>query len=289
MVGVMGFYESRTAYKKAMLITIALFVAAVAILANNYIQKGEWFSRSIELKGGTIITVKTDTGVDVNKISSALLNDFEEISVSAFSGFGGSGFQVTAGSGVNSTLMLERLKSIGIDIKDYSTATMGPALSESFWLQAQIAIIFAFVMMGIVVFAVFRIPVPSGMVILCAVFDIVETIAFMQVFGIQLSLAGLAAILMLIGYSVDTDVLLNSRMLRNPGENTEKAKGAIKTGLTMTATTIGALAALLLSGLSPVLSQIAAILLIGMLLDIPNTWIQNYGLLRWYMERKGLA
>ncbi len=288
MVGIMGFYESRTAYKKAMLITIALFIAAVAILVNNYIQTGEFFSRSIELRGGTIITIKTDAAVNMNEISGALSKDFGEISVSAFSGFGGSGFQVTTGAGVNSTAMLEKLKEMSIDIKDYSTATMGPALSESFWFQAQMAIIFAFVLMGIVVFAVFRIPVPSGMVVLCAVFDIVETIAFMQVFGIQLSLAGLAAILMLIGYSVDTDVLLNSRMLRNPGENTEKAKGAIKTGLTMTATTIGVLVALLLSGLSPVLSQIAAILLIGILLDIPNTWIQNYGLLRWYMERKGI-
>lgn len=285
----MGFYESRTAYKKAMLITIALFVAAVAILANNYIQAGEWFSRSIELKGGTIITVKTDTPINANEVSSLLSKDFGDVSVSSFSGFGGSGFQVTTGSDANSTLMLEKLKSMGISIKDYSTATMGPALSESFWFQAQIAVIFAFIIMGIVVFAVFRIPVPSGMVIICAVFDIVETIAFMQVFGIQLSLAGLAAILMLIGYSVDTDVLLNSRMLRSQGENTEKAKGAIKTGLTMTATTIGALAALLLSGLSPVLSQIATILLIGILLDIPNTWIQNYGLLRWYMENKGLV
>ncbi len=284
----MGFFESKTAYKKAMVATIVLFIVAMAILANNYMQTGEWFSRSIELKGGTIITVKTDTPVSAGEVSSLLSKDFGDVSVSSFSGFGGSGFQVTAGSDVNSTLILETLKSEGIDVKDYSTANMGPALSESFWFQAQIAIIFAFVMMGIVVFVVFRVPVPSAMVILCAVFDIVETIAFMQVFGIQLSLAGLAAILMLIGYSVDTDVLLNSRMLRNPGETAEKGRGAVKTGLTMTATTIGALAALLLSGLSPVLSQIAAILLIGMFLDMPNTWIQNYGLLRWYMERKGM-
>lgn len=284
----MGFYESKTAYKKAMLLTVALFIVAIVILANNYMQTGEWFARSIELKGGTIVTVKTDARVDTGSVAEALSRDFGDVSVSAFSGFGGSGFQVTAGTDANTTLMLERLASAGISVADYSTATMGPALSESFWFQAQIAVIFAFIMMGIVVFAVFRVPVPSAMVIICAVFDIVETIAFMQVFGIQLSLAGLAAILMLIGYSVDTDVLLNSRMLRNPGEHAEKARGAVKTGLTMTATTIGALAALLLSGLSPVLSHIAAILLIGMLLDVPNTWIQNYGLLRWYMERKGM-
>jgi len=285
----MGFYDSKTAYKKAMLITIALFVVAVAILVNNYVQTGEWFERSIELKGGTIITIKTGMQIDAGKLAEALSKDFGEVSVSAFSGFSGSGFQVTAGAGANSTLMLEAIRLQGINVADYSTAAMGPALSESFWFQAQLAIIFAFIMMGIVVFAVFRLPVPSLMVISCAIFDIVETIAFMQIFGIQLSLAGLAALLMLIGYSVDTDILLNSRMLKNTGEMTARAKGAVKTGLTMVLTTIGALMALLLSGLSPVLSQIAAILLIGIVLDMPNTWIQNYGLLRWYMERKGMV
>jgi preprotein translocase subunit SecF len=144
-------------------------------------------------------------------------------------------------------------------------------------------------MMGIVVSAFFRSIAPSAMVIICAVADILETLAFMQVFGIQLSLAGIAAILMLIGYSVDTDILLTNRLLKNPESISQKTKSTIKTGLTMTFTTIGALSALLLSGLSPVLSQIAAILLIGMFLDMPNTWIQNYGLLRWYMERKGAS
>jgi len=285
----MGFFESKVAYKRAMVLTVLLFLFSAGVLVNNYVQTGEWFARSIELKGGTIITIKTGMQVDAGRLAEALSKDFGEVSVSAFSGFSGSGFQVTAGAGANSTLMLEEIRSQGINIADYSTATMGPALSESFWFQAQIAIIFAFIMMGIVVFAVFRLPVPSLMVISCAVFDIVETIAFMQIFGIQLSLAGLAALLMLIGYSVDTDILLNSRMLRNTGDTAENTKGAIKTGLTMTVTTIGVLIALLLSGLSPVLSQIAAILLIGMFLDIPNTWIQNYGLLRWYMERKGLV
>jgi preprotein translocase subunit SecF len=285
----MGFYDSKRGYKYAMLITIGLFVVCVGMLLNGYMQTGEWFQRSIDLRGGSIITIKTDATVTTADITRALSNDLGGVSVASFSGFAGSGFQITGRQDMNSTLVLEKLRSSGIGVHDFSTATMGPALSESFWAQAQVALLFAFILMGIVVFAVFRTFAPSIMVISCAIFDIVETIAFMQVFGIQLSLAGLAAVLMLIGYSVDTDILLTNRLLRNAGEIKEKTKGAIKTGLTMTFTTIGALTALLLSGLSPVLSQIAAILLIGMAVDILNTWIQNYGLLRLYMERKGMT
>ena len=37
---------------------------------------------------------------------------------------------------------------------------------------------------------------------------------------------------------------------------------------------------------SEVITQIMLILSIGLLLDIPNTWIQNAGILRWYLEWK---
>jgi preprotein translocase subunit SecF len=124
-----------------------------------------------------------------------------------------------------------------------------------------------------------------------AMSDILMTLAFMQVLGVDLSLAGLAALLMLIGYSVDTDIMLTSRLLKESEDRTmkEKLRRAIKTGLTMTLTTIGALIALLLSAISPVLSQIATVLLIGLVFDIMNTWLMNSVILKWYCERKGVA
>ncbi|MCK4531281.1 MAG: preprotein translocase subunit SecF, partial [Candidatus Aenigmarchaeota archaeon] len=165
-----------------------------------------------------------------------------------------------------------------------------PSLGMAFWLQAQLAIIIAFIFMGIIVFVIFRTFIPSIAVIMSAMSDILITLAFMQVFGIELSLAGLAALLMLVGYSVDTDIMLTSRLLRESEEKTlaDKMKRALKTGLTMTFTSIGALAALLLSAISPVLSQIAMVLLIGLSFDIMNTWLMNSVILRWYCEKRGL-
>jgi len=112
----------------------------------------------------------------------------------------------------------------------------------------------------------------------------------MNVLGINLSLPTFAALLMLIGYSVDTDLLLTSRVLKSGSELPipERIKGAVKTGLTMTGTTSVALAVLMISNLSPVLSEIASVLLIGLLLDTINTWIQNVAIIRRYAEKKGL-
>jgi preprotein translocase subunit SecF len=57
----------------------------------------------------------------------------------------------------------------------------------------------------------------------------------------------------------------------------------------MTLTTIGALAALLVSYISPVLSQIASVLIIGLVMDMIFTWLQNSVMLRWYCEKKGIG
>ena len=110
--------------------------------------------------------------------------------------------------------VLNELEAKGIDVSDHSIENVGSSLGSSFWVQAQMGLILAFIFMGIIVFIIFRSFVPSMAVIASAVSDILITLGMMQLFGIQLSLAGFAALLMLIGYSVDTDIMLTSRLLR---------------------------------------------------------------------------
>ena len=124
---------------------------------------------------------------------------------------------------------------------------------------------------------------------LSAFADITEALAFSQLLGIRLSLATFAALLLLVGYSVDTDILLTARVLKGEGKLKELISRARKTGLTMTGTTCAALLALFAISGSAVITQIASVLLIGMLFDVLNTWITNAGLLTRYVERKRSA
>ncbi len=61
---------------------------------------------------------------------------------------------------------------------------------------------------------------------------------------------------------------------------------SIKTGLTMNLTTLAAVTVALIVSKSEVITQIMTILLIGLIIDSLNTWIQNVGILRLYMEYK---
>ena len=277
-------------YKLLLAVPVLLLLISMGLLVNGYAQSGEWFERSIELRGGTLVTVSTDSVTDVKAVRDALSQRFREVSVKQTTGLSGSSLVIQADADVEANEILDTLSGMGIEPSEYSTQTIGPALGESFWSQAQLAIVFAFIGMGAVVFVLFRSKVPSIVVIINAFADMVITIAVMQVFGIELSLAALAALLMLLGYSIDTNILLTARLLKtHEAPLGERMMSAFKTGITMTGTTIGALAAIILFAVSTVLSQIAAVLLIGLVIDVCLTWLQNAVLLKWYMERKGIA
>ena len=165
----------------------------------------------------------------------------------------------------------------------------GSGLSESFYQQLLIAILFAFFFMAIVVFIIFRTFVPSTAVIISAFANILMTLVLVNMFGMEMSAAGIVAFLMLIGYSVDTDILLTTRMLkRSKGTVNDRIWGAFKTGTTMTLTSLLAVlfALFIVRSFSSVLTQIFTILSIGLAFDLLNTWITNVSILKWYVRRK---
>ena len=132
--------------------------------------------------------------------------------------------------------------------------------------------------------------VPSMAVIFSAFADILMPLVIIDLIGMQVSSAGIVAFLMLIGYSVDTDILLTSRVLNRKHQPiNESIYGAFKTGVTMTLTSIIAVLVglLVVYSFNSILNQIFTILIIGLVVDLFNTWITNTCLIKWYVERTG--
>lgn len=130
--------------------------------------------------------------------------------------------------------------------------------------------------------------VPAFAVMLCAFSSIVMTLALINFLGMQMSTAGIVAFLMLIGYSVDTDILLTTRLLRRKESVNKALLGAFKTGTTMTITSIIGITTALIAiySFESVLNQIFTILLIGLTFDLFNTWITNASIIKWYVQNK---
>ncbi len=151
------------------------------------------------------------------------------------------------------------------------------------WLMAIVAIV-----IGVILFMIYiRYSIPSTAVIIAAACTIIFTIAVVDAIGMRISTAGIAAFLMLLGYSVDTDILLSTRVLKsNVGTAYDRTVSTFKTGVTMTGTTFAAALVSYLFTQSDVIKEIMLIICIGIVADIFNTWIQNAGILRWHLEKK---
>ena len=283
--GILGFFEKN--YKKLLIFPFIMLILALIVLGTQLAITGDFVNKGVSLKGGVSVTLMGDT--DINSIESLLRNSHPgaDIIIRGISEFG-TQIGLTIETDLTEDDVFNVLETIIPNVRDNaSVETMGPSLGESFFKQTVIAVLVAFVFMAIVVFIYFRNPVTSGAVILAAFSDIVVTLAVVNIMGLRLSTAGVAAFLMLIGYSVDTDILLSTRVVRQKeGSIFARVLSAMKTGLTMQITTFAALAVGLMFSESEVLRQIMTILMIGLIVDIINTWIQNAGLLRWYLENE---
>jgi len=276
-----------------MAISFLVLFLTIGILIFWKINTGEFVSKDTTLKGGLLITVKTDTVLDITKVERDLEDELGiSVSVRGLRAIG-------SGGNIGYTFELEKIdievakssieKVSGLELQpgSYTIEEMSSALGSAFWSSTIKALALAFLFMSIVVFYYFRVPVPSGAIVLCAVSDLIATLATMNILGFKLSTAGVAALLMLLGYSVDTDILLSTKLLkRAEGTVMERVYSAMKTGITMEGTTLIALTVLWLVSPALILRQIALILIIGLLFDLLFTWIQNVGILRWYLERK---
>lgn len=278
-------------YKKLLIITIILLLLAIGVLGYQYATTGEFVQKGVSLKGGITVTIPTNTAIDTIALESniaSLLPD-ADIGVRSVTEAGRIKAIIIEAADVEIDDLQTAIGTAGIKLieDEYTIESMGSALGERFFKQTLTAIIIAFLAMGIVVFITFRKTVPSLFVILAASSDMICTLAVVSLLGVKLSTAGVAAFLMLIGYSVDTDILLTTRVIRRKeGAIFQRIVGAMKTGMTMSMTSFLAAIVAYTFTTSDVIKQIMLIIIIGLAFDMLNTWIQNAGILRWHLERK---
>jgi preprotein translocase subunit SecF len=239
----------------------------------------------IDLKGGTQILAESEKQISDADLESILkpynANVRTARGVTTYTVF------IEFDTSIKSEDVLKTLNQNGYDFKDYSVQSIGPALGSSFLQQAGFVLIFSFIFMAATIFFIFRIPLPSLFLVLNVIADLTETLVFSQMLGINLSLASFASLLLLIGYSVDDNILMASRVIKSRGENFDAiVKRSFKTGITMVGTTTVALFALYIISASVVIDTIASILIVGLLLDLMNSWVLNVGLMKWYSERE---
>ena len=282
-MGLFNYNIEKYSPKQLVIIPLVLLAISVVLLALTMASTGMPVTPGIDFSGGTAVTIVT--------------TDTKEQLQSTFAGYP----LVDISEGVNNGYFLKFGAMDDTDFRSLSAVIyqkfpdakvdqIGETFGKTLQSQAVLALVFSFIGMAIVIFLAFRTFVPAVAVVLSAFADMVMTAAAMNIVGIPLSLGTLAALLMLIGYSVDSDILLTNRVLKRQGKLNEKLTGAFRTGIIMTSTTLAAASAMFVIawlGSVLILMEISAVLLIGLVFDIMNTWMTNVGILKWYVLKGG--
>ena len=268
---------SRYSNRQLMGPPVAMVVLAVLVIAAVYAMTGNPVGLGTEFTGGTELRVVAPGDADVTEPFSETVEGVQPVQQSADT------FILTFGPDANSETIRNEALDAGYDV--ISVQSTSPSFASSTQRLALYGVVIAFVGMSIVVFGLFRTAIPSGAVVFSAFGDIAVPVALMNLLGIDLSLGTVAALLMLIGYSVDSDILLTNHVLRRSGGFYESVRRAMRTGVTMTLTSIAAMAVMALVATFyriDLMSAIGTVLVFGLTTDLIITYMFNVSLLRWF-------
>lgn len=278
-------------YDRYFAIPAALILLSVSVLAFSYFSSGEMVQKGLDFTGGTEVQFSINQSFESQEVESVFADEGRS-DIQAVK-------QTTGGEEslllripppeMNETEATNILNQAGYSAEVESLRSLSSAVSDEFFVQAQLAFVMAFTIMSLVIFYAFKDLTPSLAVIFAAAGDIVFAMAGMIILNIPLTLGSFAALLMLIGYSVDTDIVLSTRVLKQKRKSIkQRIWSSVKTGVTMSSGGIAGFTILYFVSQAFVgpseLSNIAAVMVLGLIADIPLTYFGNALILKKYVE-----
>ncbi len=194
-------------------ISLVTFLAAVFFLAVRGLNFG------VDFRGGTVIEVQYPHAVDLNRLRGALDKlALGEYSAQSFGGADTALIRLPLREGVSSAQLSERvmaaLKADDASARQMRVEFVGPQVGRELYENGALALLL--VALGIVAYLAMRFEWRFAVAaILANLHDIVIILGFFAFFQWEFSLPVLAAVLAVLGYSVNESVVVADRIREN--------------------------------------------------------------------------
>ena len=170
----------------------------------------------IDFKGGSLIEVKSDQSINISNVRSRLsLLNLGDVQIQNFGSDKNILVRVEASSSENNSTVLSRitneLQSFG---EIQRTEVVGPKISSELIQKGILAIISAVGLMLFYIWIRFEWQFSLGAV-LALIHDVIITIGIFSFFQIEFNLSIIAALLTIIGYSMNDTVVVYDRIREN--------------------------------------------------------------------------
>ena len=200
-------------FKKANIFSLVIFILSVFFIAFKGLNYG------IDFKGGTLIELRTDTSVNVSVIRDSLKSmSLGDINVKKFGKEGDYLIKVEQKNSNNSNLIPEIKKTLAnnlnADVDFRRVENVGPKVSSELLESSIIAISLALAAMLFYIWIRFEWQFSIGSII--ALFhDVTITLGIFSVLSLEINLSIIAAVLTIVGYSMNDTVVIYDRIREN--------------------------------------------------------------------------
>jgi preprotein translocase subunit SecF len=202
--------------KRKLFIAISMLLLLIGMV--SLVLKGR-FEYGTDFKGGTVVVVKFNETVDIGKVRDLLPQaDIQTVQSSE----GGSEFQIglakaveTEDESVGSEAVTTALnKAFAGKFRIESSESVSAKVGGDLRRQAVTATLYA--LAGILIYIAFRFEWIYGAAAVFAVFhDTLITLGFFSLFNYEINLTVIAALLTLVGYSVNDTIVIFDRVREN--------------------------------------------------------------------------
>ena len=176
----------------------------------------------IDFKGGILLEVRTSSNIGIADIRNKITDlNIGEVSIQKFGVDSDYLIRVERQEGTDNAqqIAVEAIKSsldkaFTKDIEYRRLEYVGPTVSKDLVYDGVMAIIFAIIAMLAYIWFRFELPFALGAIV-ALLHDIVLTLGLFAILGLEFNLATVAAILLIIGYSMNDTVVIYDRIREN--------------------------------------------------------------------------
>ena len=198
--------------------SISAILSVASILAVIFIG----LNLGIDFKGGILLEVRTSSNISIAKIRNEISNlNIGEISIQEFGQDSDYLIRVERQEGSDNAqqIAVEAIKTslnkaFSKDIEYRRLEYVGPTVSKDLVSDGVMAIIFAIIAMLAYIWFRFELPFALGAIV-ALIHDITLTMGLFAILGLEFNLATVAAILLIIGYSMNDTVVVYDRIREN--------------------------------------------------------------------------
>jgi preprotein translocase subunit SecF len=204
--------------------TVVAFVLGIGAALYHQSSKGSWMNYGVDFAGGTVLQVRFAQPIEASTLRSVIEPRFPGTEITSFgrdNEFLIRSRRFTAGGGNASDAIVASMRQQGQNFTVVRTEAVGPKVGRELTRNAIIAILLSFA--ATLIYLAVRFEWRFGLAaVIATLHDTLLTVLIISAFRMEVGLTTVAAVLTIVGYSLNDTIVIFDRIRENLKKSARK-------------------------------------------------------------------